>query len=129
MSTVVANLVNQHKPLIVGLLQISHDLTHGSENRAHREREAVHPTALATSRLLAIANVVQPAITDRAAFFGVVELLAVVGEDGVKATTCRVREEAPILLALPMKIVNVHNIVTSQDSQERGKQGLRDVLV
>ncbi len=114
MSAFVTDLVNQDQPLTVRLLQVSHHLAHRGENRAHRKRQAVHPTAFATSGLLPISDVVKPRVTNCSTLLGIVELLAVVREDRIEAAPCGVRHEAQILLALPMEVVNVDDIVARQ---------------
>jgi hypothetical protein len=88
-----ADLVDQNQPLTVCLFQFPHDLTDGSEDRAHRKGQAIHAAAFPTSGPLAVADVVQPRITNRTTLLGVIELLAVIRQKRIEASPSRVREE------------------------------------
>jgi hypothetical protein len=78
---------------------------------------------------LPVTNVVQAGVADRPALLDVVELLAVVGKDGIESTTGRVRQEVQILLALPLQIVDMCDLMPGQDPLQCRQERLWNVLI
>lgn len=106
-------------------LQVANDLADRSHDGGHCQSQTVNTS----TSVLAIPNVVHPRVPHRSALVRAVELAAVPRQQCVVATAMAVREEKPVLLALPADVLHVVNLVAGQQVPKRLDKLYRDIFV